>query len=119
MDIIAILTTIGTLVNTVFIPVLLIRTRKRKEEAEADNAEANTIKSYATEWKELYEKKEAKVEQLNAKIDSLYVKIEEDRTRIRGLMEKNQELALRNQLLEEQKCEIRGCDKRKPPSNTY
>lgn len=109
----------GTVINYVLTTVLFLKVRKRKEEAEADSAEANNITSYATEWKELYEKKEVMCDKLNEKIDSLYIKIEEDRVRIRELMEKNQALALRNQLLEEQKCEIRACDKRKPPSNTF
>lgn len=91
--------------------------KKRKEEAAARKAEADNITSYAAEWKELYEKKENKVHELNAKIDRLYVEKNEDRQRIRELMEKNTELELKNQMLEVMKCKKRGCTDREPPSD--
>ena len=91
--------------------------KKRKEEAAARKAEADNITSYAAEWKELYEKKENKVHELDAKIDRLYVEKNEDRQRIRELMEKNTELELKNQMLEVMKCKKRGCTDREPPSD--
>ena len=91
--------------------------KKRKEEATARKAEADNITSYAAEWKELYEKKENKVHELDAKIDQLYVEKNEDRQRIRELMEKNTELELKNQMLEVMKCKKRGCTDREPPSD--
>lgn len=90
---------------------------KRREDASADKAEDENIKSYAAEWKELYEKKEKKVSELDAKIDQLYAEKNEDRIRIRELMQKNQELELKIQYLEIMKCKKRGCPDREPPSD--
>lgn len=121
-------TMIGGIVSTILLPLLGVflfyGQKKRKEEAEAKKAEAaakksetDNITAYAAEWKELYEKKEKKVQELDAKIDSLYVQINEDRQRIRVLMEKNTELELKNQMLEVMKCKKRGCKDREPPSD--
>lgn len=90
---------------------------QRREDASADRAEDENIKSYAAEWKELYEKKEKKVTELDAKIDQLYAEKNEDRIRIRELMQKNQELELKNQSLDILKCKKRGCPDREPPSD--
>ena len=89
---------------------------KRKAEAEAKKAEADTITQYAAEWKELYEKKEIRVEQLDAKIDSLYAQMDEYRTRVRALTEKNTELVIKNSAMEFRKCNKHGCPDREPPS---
>ena len=96
--------------------VLNRKYEQRKEDASADKAEDENIKSYAAEWKELYEKKEKKVTELDAKIDQLYAEKNEDRVRIRELMQKNQELELKNQSLDILKCKKRGCPDREPPS---
>lgn len=93
------------------------RYEQRREDASADRAEDENIKSYAAEWKELYEKKEKKVTELDAKIDQLYAEKNEDRIRIRELMQKNQELELKNQSLDILKCRKRGCPDREPPSD--
>lgn len=93
------------------------RYEQRREDASADKAEDENIKSYAAEWKELYEKKEKKVTELDAKIDQLYAEKNEDRVRIRELMQKNQELELKNQSLDILKCKKRGCPDREPPSD--
>ena len=93
------------------------RYEQRREDASADRAEDENIKSYAAEWKELYEKKEKKVTELDAKIDQLYAEKNEDRIRIRELMQKNQELELKNQSLDILKCKKRGCPDREPPSD--
>lgn len=93
------------------------RYEQRREDASADKAEDENIKSYAAEWKELYEKKEKKVTELDAKIDQLYAEKNEDRLRIRELMQKNQELELKNQSLDILKCKKRGCPDREPPSD--
>ena len=67
---------IGGIVTTILLPLLGVflfyDQKKRKEEAAARKAEADNITSYAAEWKELYEKKENKVHELDAKIDQLY-----------------------------------------------
>ena len=116
-----IITMIGGIVATILIPLIgafqFYDSKKRKEVAAAKKAEAENITQYASEWKELYEKKEAKVHELDIKIDQLYLEKNEDRERIRDLQAKNAKLELENQALNFKKCEVRGCKDRKPPSN--
>lgn len=112
---------IGGAVNTVLMPLLGVflyhDQKRRKEEAAARKAEADNITAYAAEWKELYEKKEAKVKELDAKIDQLYVEKNEERERLREEQEKRAGLEMENMVLKFKKCEVRGCDKRQPPSD--
>jgi chromosome segregation ATPase len=112
---------IGGIIATVLLPLMtafqFYDSKKRKEAAAAKKAEAENITQYAAEWKELYEKKEAKVHELDTKIDQLYVEKNEDRERIRDLQSKNVKLELENQSLNFKKCEVRGCKERKPPSD--
>lgn len=111
----------GGAVNTVLMPLLGVflyhDQKRRKEEAAARKAEADNITAYAAEWKELYEKKEAKVKELDAKIDSLYGEINEGRERLREVQEKCAGLEMENMALKFKKCEVRGCGKRQPPSD--
>jgi len=111
----------GSLVATVLIPLvtafMFYDSRKRKAEAEARQAETENITSYASEWKKNYEEEKEEKAKLNEKIDQLYVEKESDRKRIRELMQRNQELELKNQALEFRKCEKRGCRDRVPPSD--
>ena len=111
----------GGIVATILLPLLgafqFYDSKKRQEAAAAKKAEAENITQYAAEWKELYEKKEAKVHELDTKIDQLYVEKNEDRERIRDLQSKNVKLELENQALNFKKCEVRGCKERKPPSD--
>lgn len=71
-----IVNTISSILSSIFLPLIGVfmfhdaRRRKeeataRKEEAIARKAETDNITSYAAEWKELYEKKEAKVQELD------------------------------------------------------
>lgn len=112
---------IGGIVATILLPLIgafqFYDSKKRKEAAAAKKAEAENITQYAAEWKELYEKKEAKVHELDTKIDQLYVEKNEDRERIRDLQSKNVKLELENQSLNFKKCEVRGCKEHKPPSD--
>lgn len=112
---------IGGIVATILLPLIgafqFYDSKKRKAAAAAKKAEAENITQYAAEWKELYEKKEAKVHELDTKIDQLYVEKNEDRERIRDLQSKNVKLELENQSLNFKKCEVRGCKERKPPSD--
>ena len=95
-----IITIIGSSIATIILPLIGVfmfyDSKKRREAAQAEKAEADNISQYAAEWKELYEKKEAKVHELDTKIDQLYLEKNEDRERIR---------------------EVRGCKDRKPPSD--
>lgn len=112
---------IGGIIATVLLPLMtafqFYDSKKRKEAAAAKKAEAENITQYAAEWKELYEKKEAKVHELDTKIDQLYLEKNEDRERIRDLQSKNAKLELENQALNFKKCEVRGCKDRQPPSD--
>lgn len=118
---------IGNIVNLIALPLIgslmfySIKKRQaeseaQKAEAEARKSEADNITSYATEWKELYEKKEQKVQELDAKIDKLYQEKEGDRQKIRELNEQNSSLKLQIQSLTFKKCEVKGCGKREPQS---
>ena len=96
--------------------LLFYDSKKRSEaakaklaEAEARKAEQDNIVGFAEEWKELYEKKELKVTELEAQVD-------EDRKRIRELTEKNMQLTLELQKAEFLKCEVKGCKDRQPPT---
>lgn len=112
---------IGGFVTTVLIPVAgywgYREYNKRKAGAEAKKAEADNITQYAAEWKELYEKKEQRVGELDTKIDALYDKIDEYRKRVREQTEKNTELVIKNSALEFRKCNKHGCSDREPPSD--
>ena len=71
------LQTIHTIINLLctsgFITTFLYYgSRKRKEAALASQEENKAISSYADEWKELYERSNGMVVNLNGKVDSLY-----------------------------------------------
>jgi ethanolamine utilization protein EutA (predicted chaperonin) len=87
---------VGSLITLVILPLLLLRSKKKQADAEAEKTEADNITAYAAEWKELYEKKEKRVVELDAKIDHLYAEITKYRDAIRELSEKNSELAVQN-----------------------
>lgn len=107
---------IGSLITLVILPLLLIKSKAKKADAEAKKTEADNITAYAAEWKELYEKKEKRVAELDTKIDHLYTEITKYRDTIHELSEKNSELAVQNQALEFRKCNKHGCADRIPPS---
>lgn len=107
---------VGSLITLVILPLLLIGSKRKQAGAEAEKKEADNITAYAAEWKELYEKKEKRVAELDAKIDNLYAEITRYRDIIRELSEKNSELAVQNQALEFRKCNKHGCADRIPPS---
>lgn len=110
---------LGSAVTGVAVPLIGVLMyhdfKKRTEAAKAKQAEASAkateidnINSYAQEWKELYEKKEERVGKLEAQVD-------EDRKRIRELMEENTRLKLDNVTY---RCEKLECAVRMPP-NAY
>ena len=117
MDIIQ---TLSPYINTLGIPLLTLilffdyrrrseAAKAKREEEEAKKAESDNITHYAAEWKELYEKKEARV------IDLEQQQLE-DRQRIRDLQEELTELKLKVTTLSFYKCEKRGCTDRIPPN---
>ena len=110
-----VITMVGGIVATILIPLIgafqFYDSKKRKEAAVAKKAEADNITQYAAEWKRCYE------DVLNKKIDQLYQEKEEDRKRIRELLDKNTRLELNNQALEFLKCNnALKCLDRDPPN---
>ena len=74
---------------------------KKKKTLEND-AQASTA------WRELYERSDKESEELKTEIDEL-------RKEVNRLMQQNTELTVKNSAYNLLKCEIIGCDKRKPP----
>lgn len=115
------LSSVGGAVTTILLPIigvfLFYDSKKRKAAAEARKAEAENITNYASEWKELYEKKEGKVAELDAKIDRLYAEKNDDRMHIRELSEKITALEIENLKLTVKRCDVKGCPNRQPPSD--
>lgn len=115
------LSSVGGAVTTILLPIigvfLFYDSKKRKAAAEARKAEAENITNYAAEWKELYEKKESRVAELDAKIDQLYAEKNEERQRIRELSEKITALEIENLKLTVKRCDVKGCPNRQPPSD--
>ena len=120
--------TISDFFNIILLPLLglfmFYNSKKRKVSAEADKMEAEVDKleadntsKYASEWKELYEKKETKVIELEGTVSRLYSEKNEDRLRIRESMEEITRLKLENQRLAFLKCDIAlKCFDRIPPN---
>lgn len=116
-----VITMVGGIVATILIPLIgafqFYDSKKRKEAAVAKKAEADNITQYAAEWKRCYEEERAVEDVLNKKIDQLYQEKEEDRKRIRELLDKNTRLELKNQALEFIKCNnALKCIDRDPPN---
>ena len=116
-----VVTIISSLVSSVALPVLGVflfyDSKKRKANAEARRAELDNLTLYADEWKALYEQRDKRADELNAKIDQLYKEQADDRQRIRELQEKNTTLALENTSLRIKECQVKGCKSRIPPSD--
>lgn len=113
---------ISKIVTIIIVPLLGIflfyNSKKRQQEAAAVKAEADNTSQYAAEWKELYEKKESKVVELEKTINRLYSEKNEDRLRIRDYMEEITRLKLEKQELEFLKCNIAlKCFSRVPPND--
>ena len=122
-----IISLIGGAVTSIGIPLIGLfmfhDSKKRSEaakaklaEAEARKAEQDNVASFAEEWKALYEQRDKRVDELNAKIDQLYLEKETDRQRIRELQEKCQQYSLDLQAAKFLKCEVKGCKDRQPPT---
>ena len=116
-DFSAVIQLIAAAISTVLLPLLLIRSKRRQSNAEAERSEAENITRYAAEWEKLYQEKEEKCNELNTKIDNLYLQITTLRDKLSEAQEKNTELKIQNQALEFRKCNKRGCADRMPPSD--
>lgn len=99
---------LGALGGSVGTSIIFYKQTQRTKDAEADKAEVATQHEYVKEWKELYEKKEAKVNELDAKIDDM-------RKELRAEQMKNNLLELEKEKLTWSKCTVNGCKNRQPP----
>ena len=111
----------GGIVTTILLPLSVcscsMTARSARRPRKRERRKLIIFTSYAAEWKELYEKKEHRVVELDSKIDQLYAEKNEDRQRIRELTEKNATLEIEKIKLEAKRCDVRGCSGRKPPSD--
>lgn len=88
--------------------IFYVRSTRKTKEQEAIQAEQATQHAYVEEWKELYERKERKVEVLDGKLDEMRAKKNELEQTIAALR-------LENERLQWAKCTVNGCDNRQPP----
>jgi peptidoglycan hydrolase CwlO-like protein len=84
----------------------------RKENAIATDAEL-------TVHEKQIERYEQRLSQRDAKVDAIYRELREEQKRNLDLIEKINRLELDKELITLQKCEMRGCRKRQPPSSVY
>ena len=89
--------------------------KKREASAKAGKAEADNITQYAAQWQKLYDEKVKHEEELNKKIDALYVQLNEQRDELARLKKEMAELVVKQQYAESQKCTVFGCPNRQPP----
>lgn len=94
--------------------VLFYRANKRKSEATATIAEAEAIKAFAAEWKEIADTRDVKLDQKDEKIDNLYVTINDWRDRFNAKSDECQTVKLENQSLKFRLCNKRACEGREP-----
>lgn len=115
--------TISSIVTGVAIPVLGIflfyDAKKREASAKACKAEADNITQYAAQWQKLYDEKVKHEEELNGKIEALYVQLNEQRDELARLKKEMAELVVKQQYAESQKCTVFGCPNRQPPQLLY
>ena len=90
------------LTSGIFGVIIFYRQNKKAKELANDNL-------VIEQWRELYEK--AKTEKEEYKRD-----FDEERKENKILRDQNNALTTENEVLKIQKCEVRGCTTRKPPS---
>lgn len=94
----------GGLSSFLFFPQL-----KREKNIENESKQSD-------EWKKLYEEEKAMLAECNAKIDTLYETISNQRDAKADLANANAELRVENTRLCLLKCEVPGCAQRTPPT---
>lgn len=83
---------------------------QRKEDASADAAESENERKQV-DWLE------TRLNQRDIKVDTLYSEVRKLENEKLELVYKNHELELRLKEAEMKKCEVRGCERRQPPSD--
>lgn len=114
-----IITIISSIVNTAVVPLLgyfvFYNAKKRTAEADATRAETDNAVKVAHEWQLLYEQRDKRVDELNAKIDQLYADIARYRDDVLRMREEQNALQLRFDTADYNKCTRKSCAKRLPP----
>lgn len=105
-----------SVISAVAIPglsmVIFYDSKKRVAAAEAAAKENEVVKEYATEWRELYEKKEKKVGDLDKKVDELRLLIFKDREETITLEKTIAVLQAKVEILQTRECIVLACPKR-------
>ena len=94
--------------------LIFYRSKKRKEKAEAAKAETSNEIMIAAEWKEVAEKREKQIDLKDAKIEELYVSINQWRDRNNELSAENHALRLEQLSAKYMTCNRRQCSEREP-----
>ena len=104
MDIVTIIVNIASVLLTggCFGVILFYRENKKAKVLDNENTVIN-------QWKELYEQAKAEKEEYKKDFDT-------ERLENKALRDQNNDLTTENAVLKTQKCEVRGCANRKPPS---
>lgn len=101
MDWVSIITSFGTLLaGSGMAGVLFFRERKRAEQLKNEA-------SAAEQWRQLFDRSDNDSREKDLRIDKLY----EQQSRLR---EKNNKLTTENAVLRLERCEVNGCESRKP-----
>lgn len=110
---------VGAIVSGIALPLLGVflfyDSKRREANAKAVKAEEDNITSYASQWMKLYEEKVKHEEDLNLKIDNLYLQLNKQREELTALKKEIADLTVRSQYAESQKCTVFGCPNRQPP----
>lgn len=110
---------ISSLITSVAIPLLGIflfyDSKRRAAAADATRAETENITQYADEWQKLYNEKVQHETLLNAKIDTLYTQLSQQRDELNQLKTRLATLTARLQYTEPLKCTHTTCTRRQPP----
>ena len=110
---------ISSLVTSVAVPLLGIflfyDSKRRAAAADATRAETENITQYADEWQKLYNEKAQHETLLNAKIDTLYTQLSQQRDELNQLKTRLATLTARLQYTEQLKCTNTTCTRRQPP----
>ena len=116
---------VGTIVGFFTIPSMVKKasSEARKEEAEAKHAEISNMKDVADGWKELAEErqeackeKDERIAALNKQIDERYTDIGLWRDKYNSKQEEVATLRVKIANDEVKMCQLRGCEKRTPPT---
>ena len=116
---------VGVIVGLVTIPSTKKKANAeaRREEAAAKNAEIENIKSALTEWQKIAEErqeacheKDGRISELTKQVDERYVDIGQWRDKYNAKQEEITSLRVKIATDELKMCQLKGCEKRTPPT---